>query len=132
VRDSQPVRQLVSGSVGCLTIERHHRRWHARNATQLRAPARPDGRDIDLVRTSANGFFEAVNNHVFSLSERGVRAGLILLTCARGSSEGDREGAVHRPQRPDLRRIRCGKKFSSAGSPQVLHRSSTGFPQCLQ
>ena len=62
----QPVRELLGGPIGGLAVERHHRRRHAGSAPQLGAPAIPDGRHLDLVRTPADGFFEAMNVHVFS------------------------------------------------------------------
>ena len=65
MRNLEPLRQLVGGSVGCLTVERHHRRRHAKGAAQLRAPAIPNGRHFNLVQTPANRFLEAVNGHVF-------------------------------------------------------------------
>ncbi len=65
VGDFEPVRELVRGGIGRLTIERHHCRRQARHAPQLRTPPVTHGRDFDLVRTPADGFFEAMNVHVF-------------------------------------------------------------------
>jgi hypothetical protein len=65
VGNLQPLRKLVSRGVGRLTVKRHHRRRQAGHAPQLRTPPISYGRDFNLVRTPANGFFEAMNVHVF-------------------------------------------------------------------
>src|SRR5690348_14810284 len=64
VGDLEPVREMLGSVARGLTIERHHRCRHAGSAPQLRAPAIPNRRDFNLVRTPANGFFEAMNVHV--------------------------------------------------------------------
>jgi hypothetical protein len=66
MRDLEPLGQMLGRIVGCLTIERHHRRRHAGSTPQLGAPTISNRRDFDLVHTPANGFFEAMNVHVFS------------------------------------------------------------------
>jgi hypothetical protein len=69
VRQRQPLGELVRSFVGCLTIKRHHRGWHAGRAPQLGAPPIAHRRDFDLVRATTDGFFEAMNIHVCQLSE---------------------------------------------------------------
>ena len=63
--DLEPLGEMVGRVVGCLTVKGHHRRRHTGDAPQLRAPTIAYGRDFDLVHTPANGFFEAMNVHVF-------------------------------------------------------------------
>ena len=69
VRHLEPLRQLVRGVIGCLPVEGHHGRRHAGHAPQLRAPPTAYRRHFDVVHTAANGFFEAMNVHVFSCPE---------------------------------------------------------------
>ena len=110
--DLEPLREQVRRVVGCLTVKRHHRGWHARSTSQLGPPAIPDGCDFDFVRAPANGFFEAMNIHVFeypSEVKTDVESVLILCVVSRRSSEGDREAAVHRAESTDLR-LRARKK----------------------
>ena len=66
---------LAGGDLSMLgrrfAIERHHRRWDARCASQLRTPAVTDRHDLDMVRTPADDFFETMNGHVVvSVCER--------------------------------------------------------------
>ena len=68
MRERQPTRQQLSGFIGRTAVERHHRGRDTRGAPQLRTPAVADGRDFDLVRAPANGFLEAMNCHVLSMS----------------------------------------------------------------
>ena len=64
VREGQPLHQQPRCFIWRLTVERHHRRGHTGPAAQLRAPPVADVRDLDLVRTPADGFFESVHGHV--------------------------------------------------------------------
>ena len=64
MREREPLRELAGGGVRRLAIERHHRRWHAWHAAQLRAPVIAHWRDLDVVRTSANGFVKTMHSHV--------------------------------------------------------------------
>ena len=59
----EPLRQPPGCLVGRLAVERHHRRWHAREPLQLCPPAVAYGGHLDLVRATADGFFEAMNDH---------------------------------------------------------------------
>ena len=59
MRKRQPLREKPRSFVWCRSVERHHRRWEARRAAQLRAPSVADGRHLDVVRPPANRFVEA-------------------------------------------------------------------------
>jgi hypothetical protein len=61
VGQRQPADELRGGFFGCLPVERHHRRWHTREPTQLGAPARVHGHDLDVVRPSGYRFFEVMH-----------------------------------------------------------------------
>jgi len=68
MRQHQPLRQVPRRFVWRRSVERHHRRGKTRRATKLRAPSVADGHDLDVVRTPANGFVEAMNCHVCLMS----------------------------------------------------------------
>ena len=130
VRQGQPLRELPRRFIGRLPVEGHHRGRDARRATQLSAPPVADRRDLYLVRTTANGFFETMNCHVF-LSVRiavGERENLTLLTVTiKRSAARRRTRMVHGR---GIERNERREKFAVSGCPQVLNASSTGFQQC--
>ena len=64
VGQGEPLGQLACCLAGRFPVEGHHRGRDAWRATQLGAPPVADRRDLYLVRTTANGFFEAMNRHV--------------------------------------------------------------------
>ena len=131
VRERQPVRQLSRRLVGRLPVEGHHRSRHPRRAPQLCTPSVAHRRHVNLVRTSANRLFEAMHVHECLCPERKARvASAVDLTHSFGAIK--RSGArslVHNAQLVRAAPDRCTGKISSAGSPQDLHGSSTGFPQ---
>ena len=63
MRQRQPRCKLLRRFLRRLPVKRHHRRRHAREATELGAPAVADGRDLNEVRTPCNDFFEMMNVH---------------------------------------------------------------------
>src|SRR6187401_3624669 len=80
MRQHQPLREMSRRFVRRRSIERHHRRWKTRRATELRAPPVADRRDLDVVRTPANGFVEAMNCHVCLMSREVKRWQFYALT----------------------------------------------------
>ena len=57
----EPVAQMRRGFVGCLTIERHHSRRHARNPRDMGSPAFLGyPRHFNDERTSGYDFFKAM------------------------------------------------------------------------
>jgi hypothetical protein len=73
VRQCEPLRELASRFIGRPAVKRHHGCGHPRRTPELCAPPVADGRHLDLVRTPANGFFEAMNCHVVSTRSRCVK-----------------------------------------------------------
>ena len=92
VCQGQPLGELTRRLVGRLPVEGHHGGWHPGNAPELRAPAVGDGRDLNLVRATADSLFESMNRHV-CMSEWETR---ILRSRLERSSEAGREGACTR------------------------------------
>src|SRR5882672_8547066 len=123
----QPLRQLPGCLIRRLAVERHHGGGHPRSTAQLGPPPIADGRDLDLIRAAANGFFEVMNDHVFA-SPVGSGAATILFGGASQSSEGRREAPLHSGRRGGIARIARGNKFCCRGCPQDMHVSCTGFP----
>jgi hypothetical protein len=80
MRQHQPLRQVPRRFVWRRSVERHHRRWKTRRATKLRAPSVADGHDLDVVRTPANGFVEAMDCHVCLVSREVKRWQFYALT----------------------------------------------------
>jgi hypothetical protein len=128
VGQRQPLGQLARGLVGRRAVKRHHRGRHSRAAAQLRPPPVTDGRHFDLVRTPADSFFEAMNDHVVCCPGGVGKKGRFYASRRRDQAKRDAKGASTAGITGD--RVRCAKKnISLSGSAQVLHGSSTGFPQ---
>ncbi len=129
VRQGQPLGQLTRRFIGRFPVEGHHRGRDTWGATQLGTPPVADRRDLYLVRTAANGFFEMMNRHVV-LNVRiavGERGNLTLPTVTIKRSAARRRTNLVRGggNQPNDRR----EKFVVSGCPQVLNPSSTGFQQ---
>lgn len=125
--EHEPLGQQPRRLIRRLTVKRHHGGWHAGSPSQLRPPPVADRRDLDVVRTAANGFFEAMNVHVCDVrvvgSERRFYASRPRDQAKRGAKGASTSG------RSRDRAEHAKEKFSLSGSPQVLHESSTTFPQ---
>jgi hypothetical protein len=127
----KPLGQLSRRFVRRLPIEGHHRRRHAGPSPQLRAPSVADGRDLDLVRTPANDFFESMNDHVMFFREEGCSRDVILRSARARASEAAREGDALRSWSRHTRGIDAKKNFASTVlnrfftfGAQVFHRSA--------
>lgn len=128
VGQRQPLRQLPRGLVRRRTVKRHHRGWHPGAAAQLRTPPVTDGRHFDLVRTPADSLFEAMNDHVVIVRMEWESEGRFYASRQRDQAKRDAKDASTAEITGD--RLRCEQKYISvSASPQVLHGSSTGFPQ---
>ena len=126
----QPLRQLPCRLVRRRSIKRHHRRRHARQPPELRAPSVADGRYLDLVRAPADSLFEAMNVHVVFVREELFeehRTASILRGRDIRSSEADHEGGGT-PSLQRFTRDPFEEIFAVSGSPQDLHGWCTGFP----
>ena len=127
VRQRQPLPQVAGGFVGRLAIKRHHGRRHARAAAQLRPPTVADQRDLDLVRATANGFFEVMNDQIW-MSVWNQERRRFYASARSDQAKRHAKGVSTAGTVPD-RSPHAQKKISLSGSPQLLHVSSTGFPQ---
>ena len=127
VREHKPLRQQPRRLSRSLTVERHHGGRHAGPAVQLRPPPVADGRHLDLVVAPADGFFEAMNDHVCDV----WRGEASDDSTPRGDAVKRSATRRARPQREAREIVGAarGKNISLSGSPQDLHLSSTGFPQ---
>jgi hypothetical protein len=128
MRQRQPLRQLARGLVRRSPVKRHHGGGHAGAAAQLRPPPVADGRHLDLVHAPANGFFEAMNGHVCDVRVEKGSERRFYASPRRDQAKRDAKGASTARSARDRSR-RAQKNISLSGSPQVLHVSSTGFPQ---
>jgi hypothetical protein len=126
--EGEPVGELFGGLVGGRPVKRHHRGRNTREAQQLCPPAVTDGDDFYEVRAPADGFFEAMYGHYVRYLNGGGTAEILRFS-GRRSSEARREGDVHGVADMKRRRGLPEKKIAVAGSQQLLHVSSTAFPQ---
>ena len=121
----EPLGQLPGGLIRRRPVKRHHGRRDPWRAQQLSAPTVADEHDLDEVGAPADSFFEAVNGQDPILNTRGGTRSILRLGGGR-SSEAPREGSIHAVRalnRPPE------NKFHMAASQQLLHASSTPFPQ---
>ena len=127
----QPLGKLARRLIGRGSIKGHHCSWHARQSPELRAPTVADRRYLDVVRTAANGLFEAMNDHLV-LSERKRSSSNQTASILRGrdiqSSEAARESAVHTVVTLSTTHDPVEEIFAVSVSPQDLHRWHTVFP----
>ena len=121
----EPLGQLSGGLIRSRPVERHHGRRDAWRAQQLGAPTVADWHDLYEVGAPADSFFEAVNGQGPILNTAGGTGSILRLGGGR-SSEAPREGGIHAVW--DLK-LSSRKKFYVAASQQLLHASSTPFPQ---
>lgn len=63
MRQCQPLGEQECRFIGRLAVKRHHRRRHPWKPPELRAPAVAYRRHLDVVRTTADGLFVAMNDH---------------------------------------------------------------------
>jgi len=61
--EGQPIGEVPGGFVGGMTVERHHSGRNTWAAQQLCTPTIADRHDLDEVRASSNGLFEAMYGH---------------------------------------------------------------------
>ena len=129
VCEREPSGQLAHRLVRGLTVEWHHGRRQAWPAAQLGAPPITDGHSLDLVRPTADGFFEAMHDHGVWMvwGEKETSDDSTLRRDAIKRSETRRARAHGRPH--EIVPADRANKFRCSGSPQVLHSPSTGFPQ---
>ena len=59
----KPRRQLPGRLLWSRAVEGHHGRGHAWRSAKLGTPTVASGRDLDLVHTSGDEFFEMMNCH---------------------------------------------------------------------
>ena len=129
VRQREPSGQQAHRFVRGLAVKRHHGRRQSGPAAQLGAPSIADGHRLDLVRPTANGFFEAMHDHGVWMvwGEKETSDDSTLRGGAIKRSETRRARAHGRPH--EIVPADRANKFRCSGSPQVLHSPSTGFPQ---
>ena len=128
----EPLGQVARGLFGSAAVKRHQRRRHARSSDDARAPpVLRDGGDLNQVRTSANGFFEAMNGcgHVFDGELWMFGSVCIVRRTAKRSSETTDEGASTIESRGLFGHDDPRKKFGVSVAPQEMHGSSTAFAQ---
>jgi hypothetical protein len=93
----------------------------------LRPPTVADQRDLDLVRATANGLFEMMNDQIW-MSGWNQERRRFYASARSDQAKRHAKGVSTAGTVPD-RSHRAQKKISLSGSPQLLHVSSTGFPQ---
>ena len=125
--EREPIGEVLGGLGGGEAIERHHSRRNAGRARELGPPSIADGHDLNTVRAPADSLFEAMSNH----SVLGWTNGTADLTprAKRIKRSATRRG-VHTAFARRAHRCPAPRKiFVVAGSQQLFHRASTGFPQ---
>lgn len=95
---SQPFAQVLRGLVWSVSVERHQRSRHTRDAYDVGPPAVSiDGRYLDQIRVSPNGFFEVMDDGTQSRGcgcymDLGWRKAVIVRARRVRSSEATDEG----------------------------------------
>jgi hypothetical protein len=120
VSQNQPAGQQIGGLFGSGAVERHQRRRHPGQASELRPPLVANRRDFNLIRASADIVLEAMNVHRRLLSCVMTEA-QILRGRYVGSSETGREDRVHKSAK--VNRLGIWKKKNLRC--QLLHRFCT-------
>ena len=123
----EPFGQLPRGLVRSTPIKRHHGRWDPWRAQQLGAPAIADGHDLYEIRSSADSFFDVVNSHGAIFMWRG-NGGDLTLRPQQIKRSATRRRYPHGRGRKASKHPR-EKKLRMTASQQLLHASSTTFPQ---
>ena len=136
MRAGQPLAQFLRGLVRRRSIKRHQRCRDSRHPDEVCPPVEGVGRDdLDVVRPTTDGFEEAMNSRVHSYGPtRVVSAGNekdCHASVAPATSEAPYEDRVHSRRTRRTLNKPSQNSFSSTSLPQVMHRSSTGFPQRL-
>ena len=68
MRPRQPIAQAGGSLDWRRSIKRHQRRWNPRDADDIGTPTLgDDGHHLDLVDTTTDGFFKAMNSRMHSL-----------------------------------------------------------------
>ncbi len=127
MREGKPLRQLSCRFIGGMPVERHHGRWDARRTQQLCTPTGGDVHDLYEVRAPADGFFEAVNGHV-AIFERRRDDGRSYASATADQAKRDAKAACT-PLGAQSIEASSEKKYAVSVSQQLLHASSTTFPQ---
>jgi len=128
VCERQPRGQLAGRLFWGLAVKRHHRGGHARPSTKLGSPPVADGRNLDQIRTPADGLFEMVNGHVGKVRLKVRSVGDLTRLLRAIKRNGSRR---RRPQPPSQailgrshRRKICAVRLSTRFSPS-MHSFST-------
>lgn len=134
MRAGQPLAQLLRGLVRRRSIKRHQRCRDSRHPDEVCPPVEGVGRDdLDVVRPTTDGFEEAMNSRVHSYGPTRVLSAGNEKDChasvTPATSEAPYEDRVHSRRTRRTLNKPSQNSFSSTSLPQVMHRSSTGFPQ---